>query len=215
MSGPPGRPELDGVDRQLLRMLQADGRASYATMAAAVGLSAPAVRLRVQRLTDSAVLQVVAVTDPIALGFPVMAMVAVVTTGDVRSAADAIGAIEHVIYLVLTAGAQDLLAEVVCRSTDELFTVVNERIRTVPGVVRTTVAPYYGIHTHRFTWGGPPDPGAAGSSAPGPGRGGRAGHRVDRSGGRPTGHGTGRTGGLALEGGVPLTHPGLHLDERE
>ena len=140
-------------------MLQADGRASYAALAAAVGLSAPAVRLRVQRLTDSGVLQVVAVTDPIALGYPVMAMVAVSTTGDVRAVADAVGAIEHVIYLVLTAGAQDLLVELVCRSTDELLAVVNERIRTVPGVVGTTVSPYYGIHTHRFTWG-VPDPGA-------------------------------------------------------
>ena len=172
MSEPADRPDLDPVDRQLLRRLQADGRASYAALAEAVGLSAPAVRLRVQRLTDRGVLQVVAVTDPIALGYPVMAMVAVTTTGDVRAVADAVGAIDHVIYLVLTAGAQDLLVEVVCRSSDELASVVNERIRTVPGVVGTTVSPYYAIHTHRFTWG-VPDPGEQALPAPGPGSSGR------------------------------------------
>jgi len=146
---------LDGVDRQLLRILQGDGRASYAAMAADVGLSAPAVRQRVQRLVDDGVLEVVGVTDPIALGFPVMAMVAVTAAGDVRQVADRIGALENVIYLVLTSGEHDLLAEVVCRSPEELLEVVNDRIRAVPQVTGTRVWQYYGIHTHRFTWGVP------------------------------------------------------------
>lgn len=149
------RVDLDAVDRQLLRMLQADGRSSYAAMAEQVGLSAPAVRLRVQRLQDAGVLQVVAVTDPIVLGYPVMALAAVTVSGDVRPVADALGAIENVIYLVLTSGEQDLVAELVCRSSDELLAVVNEQIRAVPGVVSVRVSPYYGIHTHRFTWGVP------------------------------------------------------------
>src|SRR5216683_1879522 len=68
---------LDEADKVILRELQHDGRVSYATLAPAVGLSAPAVRARVQRLIDSGVLQVVGVTDPMALGFPVMAMVEV------------------------------------------------------------------------------------------------------------------------------------------
>jgi Lrp/AsnC family transcriptional regulator for asnA, asnC and gidA len=148
-------PELDDVDRHLLRMLQVDGRASYATMAPAVGLSAPAVRLRVQRLVDGGVLQVVGVTDPIALGFPTMAMVGVQTRGDVRAVADAVGALENVVYLVLTSGEHDLLVEVVCRSSEELFEVVNDRIRALDGVVSTKTWQYYGIHTHRFTWGVP------------------------------------------------------------
>jgi Lrp/AsnC family transcriptional regulator for asnA, asnC and gidA len=156
LSGPV--PDLDDVDRQLLRILQVDGRASYATMAPEVGLSAPAVRLRVQRLIDTGVLQVVGVTDPIALGFPTMAMVAVQTRGDVRAVADAVGALENVVYLVLTSGEHDLLVELVCRSAEELFEVVNDRIRAVDGVVSTKVWQYYGIHTHRFTWGVPERP---------------------------------------------------------
>lgn len=152
----PGRSiDLDDVDRHLLRILQADGRTSYATMAPEVGLSAPAVRLRVQRLVDAGVLQVVGVTDPMALGFGVMAMVGIQTRGDVRAVADAVGALENVVYLVLTSGEHDLLAEVVCRSPDELLEVVNDRIRALDGVIGTRVWPYYGIHTHRFTWGVP------------------------------------------------------------
>lgn len=159
MTPPAPAPDLDGVDRHLLRILQADGRASYATMAPEVGLSAPAVRLRVQRLVDAGVLQVVGVTDPIALGFPTMAMVAVRTSGDVRVVADAVGALPNVVYLVLTSGEHDLLVEVVCRSPEELLDVVNDRIRGIDGVVRTEVWQYYRIHTHRFTWGVPDPPG--------------------------------------------------------
>jgi Lrp/AsnC family transcriptional regulator for asnA, asnC and gidA len=150
-----GPVDLDDVDRRLLRILQADGRASYAAMAPEVGLSAPAVRLRVQRLVDAGILQVVGVTDPIALGLPVMAMVGVQTRGDVRTVADAVGAIPNVVYLVLCSGEHDLLAEVVCRTPDELLAVVNDRIRTLDGVTSTRVWQYYGIHTHRFTWGVP------------------------------------------------------------
>jgi Lrp/AsnC family transcriptional regulator, regulator for asnA, asnC and gidA len=154
--------DLDAVDRQVLRILQADGRASYAAMAAEVGLSAPAVRLRVQRLIETGVLQVVGVTDPIALGLPVMALVAIETRGDVRVVADAVGAIGNVVYLVLTSGEHDLVAEVVCRTQEELLEVVNDRIRALEGVVATRVWQYYGIHTHRFTWGVPPGPPAGG-----------------------------------------------------
>jgi len=155
--GPTGGTDLDDVDRRLLRILQADGRASYATMAPEAGLSAPAVRLRVQRLVDAGVLQVVGVTDPMALGFGVMAMVGVQTRGDVRVIADAVGALPNVVYLVLTSGEHDLLVEVVCRSAEELLEVVNDRLRAIEGVVSTRVWQYYGIHTHRFTWG-VPDP---------------------------------------------------------
>ncbi len=145
--------DLDDVDRRLLALLAADGRATYAALAPDVGLSAPAVRLRVQRLADLGVLQVVGVSDPAALGYPVMAMVAVTTRGDVRTVADAIGAVENVIYLVLTSGEHDLLAEVVCRTPDELLAVVNDRLRAIDGVLSTRVWQYYSIHTHRFTWG--------------------------------------------------------------
>lgn len=147
----------DRVDRHLLRILRRDGRVSYAAMAAAVGLSAPAVRQRVQRLLDTGVLEVVGVADPIALGLPVMAMVAVSTGGDVHRVADEVSVIPNVAYLVLTSGEHDLLVEVVCRTPEELLEIVNDRIRGVEGVRSTRVWQYFGIHTHRFTCG-IPDP---------------------------------------------------------
>jgi Lrp/AsnC family transcriptional regulator for asnA, asnC and gidA len=145
--------DLDDVDRHLLALLQADGRASYTDLGAAVGLSAAGARLRVLRLQERGVLQVVAVTDPLALGYGQMAQLGVVVDGDVRAVADAMAAIDDVIYVVLTAGSFDLMVEVVAVDSDSLLTIVNERVRPVPGVARVETFPYYGIHTHRFTWG--------------------------------------------------------------
>jgi Lrp/AsnC family transcriptional regulator, regulator for asnA, asnC and gidA len=146
------RLDLDDTDKGIIRELQVDGRLSYADLAPRVGLSAPATRQRVQRLMDSGVLQVVAVTDPLALGLPVMALVGIAVAGDVRAVADAVSQVENVIYVVLTSGSFDLFAEVVCRDMDELFSIVNDHIKTLDGVTTTESFVYFDIHTHRFTW---------------------------------------------------------------
>lgn len=146
---------IDGIDRAIIRQLQVDGRASYADLAGEVGLSAPAVRQRMQRLMETGLLQVVAVTDPLKLGLPVMALVGIAVEGDIRAVADAVGAIDAVIYVVLTSGSFDLFAEVVCADMDELFAVVNDRLKQVDGVRETESFVYFDIHTHRFNWGVP------------------------------------------------------------
>lgn len=143
---------LDDIDRILLRELQHDGRVSYTALAEATGLSAPAVKQRVQRLRDEGVVQIVGVTDPMKLGLPVMALIGVRTDGDVRAVADQISAQPGVIYVVLTAGSFDLFVEVVCREPAELLDVLNEQIKSVPGVTRAEAFTYFGIHTHRFAW---------------------------------------------------------------
>lgn len=143
---------LDAIDRTLLRALQADGRASWADLAQQVGLSAPAVRQRVQRLTDAGVLQVVAVTDPLALGLPVMAMVGINVSGRSADVAEAIGALAGVIYVVSTAGSFDIFAEVVCADMDSLRDLVEVGIRGTDGVTNAEPFVYYGIHAHRFSW---------------------------------------------------------------
>lgn len=146
---------IDAIDRAIIRQLQVDGRASYADLAAEVGLSAPAVRQRMQRLMETGLLQVVAVTDPLKLGLPVMAMVGIEVDGDIRAVADAVGAIDKVIYVVLTSGSFDLFAEVVCADMDQLFEVVNDRLKRIDGVKATESFVYFDIHTHRFNWGVP------------------------------------------------------------
>src|SRR2546429_908346 len=107
-------PVLDAVNKQIIEQLQRDGRMSYASLAKIVGLSEAAVRQRVQRLLDAGVMQIVAVTDPLTLGFARQVMVGVRVSGDIRPVAKALAAIPEVDYVVICAGGYDLLAELGC-----------------------------------------------------------------------------------------------------
>ena len=80
-------PLLDDVSMQIIRELQRDGRRPYTSIAKTIGLSEAAVRQRVQRLLDAGVMQIVAVTDPLRVGFHRQAMVGIKVDGDVRELA--------------------------------------------------------------------------------------------------------------------------------
>jgi Lrp/AsnC family transcriptional regulator, regulator for asnA, asnC and gidA len=144
---------LDETAKAIIEQLQEDGRRPYTRIGAAVGLSEAAVRQRVQQMIDAGVLQIVAVTDPLTLGFRRMAMIGVKTEGDLRAVADTLAAIPAVDYVVITAGSFDLLCEVVCEDDDALLTLVNDKIRSVPGVRETESFIYLRLYKQTYTWG--------------------------------------------------------------
>lgn len=150
---PGGGDEFDDVDRALITALQQDGRLGYSELGDLVGLSAGGARRRVMRLEERGIVQIVGVTDPLRLGYRSMAMVGIVADGDVERIADALGEIEQIIYVVLSAGRFDLLAEVIATDQDALFATINRQIRAIPGVSRAETFTYYSIRTHRFGWG--------------------------------------------------------------
>lgn len=145
--------QLDDVSKKIVEQLQVDGRRSYAEIGKAVGLSEAAVRQRVQKLTDAGVMQVVAVTDPMQLGFYRQAMIGIRATGDTRVLADQLAAIPAVDYVVLTAGSFDLLVEVVCEDDDELIDLLNSQIRGLDGVSSTETFVYLKLHKQFYNWG--------------------------------------------------------------
>jgi len=153
MAGVPDKPPLDDVDKRLIEALQRDGRLPYTHLALEVGLSEAAVRQRVRRLVDAGVTQIVAVTDPMTLGFRRMAMVGVRVDGDVREAAVTIAALPEITYLVIVAGSYDLLVELVCEDDDALLELLNDKLRKVPGVVSTDTFTYLKICKETYTWG--------------------------------------------------------------
>jgi len=144
---------LDDVSKAIIEQLQTDGRTSYATIAKSVGLSDAAVRVRVQRLLDSEVMQIVAVTDPLQLGFTRQAMVGIRTEGDTRLVADLLTEMSDVSYVVTTAGSFDLIIEVVCEDDEELLDLVSRRIRTLPGVGYTETFVYLKLNKQHYNWG--------------------------------------------------------------
>ena len=155
MTRDPGRPafQLDDVSKAIIEQLQQDGRRSYAAIGKVVGLSEAAVRQRVQRLIEAGVMQVVAVTDPLELGFARQAMVGVRATGPLEKVADAIAELDEVDYVVVTAGTYDLLVEVVCVSDEHLLELISERIRAIEGVTATETFMYLSLRKQTYSWG--------------------------------------------------------------
>jgi Lrp/AsnC family transcriptional regulator for asnA, asnC and gidA len=149
---PPGA-YLDDVAKAIIEELQQDGRRSYAAIGKVVGLSEAAVRQRVQRLIETGVMQVVAVTDPLQLGFARQALVGVKVRGPLEPVADALAELEDVDYVVITAGSFDLLAEVVAESDEHLLEIISDGIRTIPGVEATETFMYLRLRKQTYSWG--------------------------------------------------------------
>lgn len=145
--------DIDDIDEALIGLLQVDGRRTYGDLAKEVGLSEAAARQRVNRLRTAGTLRVVAVTDPIRLGLRTVAMVGVKVSGDARAAARALARVDAIEYVVLVAGAYDILAEVVCEDEHRLLDIINDEIRVVEGVVATESYMFLHIEKQVFAWG--------------------------------------------------------------
>ena len=154
--GPRGGPAasiiLDDISKRIIEQLQVDGRQSYAAIGKAVGLSEAAVRQRVQRLQEAGVMQIVAVTDPLTLGFRRQAMIGLKSDGDLEKVADDLANMEEIDYVVITAGSFDLLLEVVCEDDDHLLEILG-RVRAVPSVTSTETLVYLKLRKQTYSWG--------------------------------------------------------------
>ena len=153
MSPTPKHPALDDISKRIVELLQEDGRRPYAEIGREVGLSEAAARQRVQRMTEAGVIQIVAVTDPLQLGFHRMSMIGVRVEGDISPVADALAAMTEVDYVVVTAGSFDVLVEVVCEDDDHLLDVVARQIRSIPGVQNTETFVYLKLRKQLYNWG--------------------------------------------------------------
>ena len=111
------------------------------------------MRQRVQRLLEMGVMQVVAVTDPLQLGYRRMAMIGLTAEGDLTALAEKISAIAEVPYVVVTAGSFDLLVEAVVEDDERLLELVNDRLRALPGVRTTETFIYMRIQKQTYAWG--------------------------------------------------------------
>jgi Lrp/AsnC family transcriptional regulator, regulator for asnA, asnC and gidA len=150
--GPVSAPRrIDGLDQGIIESLQANGRESFRAIAARLGVSEATVRARYARLCDDDILQVVAVTNPLGLGFE-QALIGVKTAGSPQPVADEIAGWAEADYVVVTAGQYDLVVEVVAADRRDLLDVTN-RMRELDGVVSTETFLYLDLVKQLYDWG--------------------------------------------------------------
>lgn len=134
---------IDEVDRKIIEALQIDGRRPFTKLAAELGISEANVRQRVSNLIHNHVIQIVAITNPVKLGYTMAGMIGLRVAGDrLFEVADKISAFDEVIYLIICAGSFDLLAEVVCEDNEHLLRFLAEKLYKVEGVQQTETFTY-------------------------------------------------------------------------
>jgi Lrp/AsnC family transcriptional regulator for asnA, asnC and gidA len=134
---------IDEIDQRIIEALQQDGRRPFTKIAADLGISEASVRQRVSHLINTEVMQIVAVTNPVKLGFSMASMIGIRVAGErLMEVAQEIAEFNEVIYLILCTGRFDLLAEVVCRDNDHFLKFLTEKLYKVPGVQFAEVSTY-------------------------------------------------------------------------
>ena len=149
---------VDELDRKIIEVLQANGRESFRRIATRLGVSEATVRARYTRLTSEGILQVVAVTNPLGLGFD-QALVGLKTSGPPGEVADELARWTEVDYVVVTAGQFDLVVEVVASDRRELLDLTN-RMRALEAVVSTETFFYLEMWKQLYDWGAHGDRGS-------------------------------------------------------
>ena len=149
----PRTQSLDDTAKRIIELLQSDGRLSYSAIAKDVGLSEAAVRHRVQKLIESGVMQVVAVTDPLQMGFARQAMIGIKVSGNIREVAAELAAMHQLDYIVVTTGRFDILAEIVAESDDELLDIISTQVSALDRVVSTETFVYLRLEKQTYAWG--------------------------------------------------------------
>ena len=151
-NGKQGQLRLDETDKKIIRFLQSDGRMQFSKLGPLVGLSPAAARQRVLQLVDDGAISIVAITDPTATGQLAQAMVGIKVQGDIDGVVAAVQAHSEVVYVVVTAGRFDVLAEIFCENTDRLLEIL-QGIRMEPGVLNAEVFTYLRLAKQTYNWG--------------------------------------------------------------
>ena len=157
---------LDETDRAIIAHLQYNGRMPLTDVAAELGISEGTVRRRIKNLTESGVLQVVAVVEPQLLGWDAAGMIGItVQAGQIDAVADQLVQLPEVSYLFMASGEFDLFVEVFCKDTEHFVSFLNQKLRQVAGVQRTQTFMILKMYKLSYRWG-EAEPSRAGHSLP-------------------------------------------------
>ncbi len=151
---PGRRPVLDDLDKAIIKCLQLDGRRPYAQIGRQLKVPEATVRQRAERLIGRGVVQIVGVTDPLAMGFQQPALIGLkVDPGKLEQIAESIAKLDEVIYLIVTAGRYDMVCEVVCEDNEHLLRVLTESFARIKGIKSTETLVELRIVKESYQWG--------------------------------------------------------------
>jgi Lrp/AsnC family transcriptional regulator for asnA, asnC and gidA len=146
--------KIDRIDCEMIRLLQKDGRISNIDIAKTIGISEATVRTRLNRLIKEEYIQIVAVSDPIKLGFEIVGNIRIHV--EIKKMDDIIKALKKLKplwFIVQSTGGTGIDTEFIVKSLDELNALIFEKINKIDGIIRTETSLYMKYVKRQYDWG--------------------------------------------------------------
>ncbi len=157
MSGnnlPSKKKKLDRIDCLMIELLQKDGRISNIDIAKKISMSEATVRTRLNRLIDEGYIQIVAVSNPMKLGFNIVGSIRIhVDIKKMDSIIVKLKTLKPLWFIVQTTGGTGIDTEFVARSLDDLNCLIFEKINKIDGVIRTETSLMLKYIKRQYDWG--------------------------------------------------------------
>ena len=145
---------LDQIDCQMIELLQKDGRISNTDIAKEIGLSEATVRTRLNRLIKDKFIQIVAVSNPIKLGFKIVGNIRIhVEIKKMDRIIKELKNLKPLWFIVQTTGGTGIDTEFVVKSLDELNKLIFEKINKIDGVIKTDSSLFLNYIKRQYDWG--------------------------------------------------------------
>ena len=144
----------DQIDCQMIELLQKDGRIPNTDIAKEIGISEATVRSRLNRLIEEGYIQIVAVSNPIKLGFKIVGVLRIkVDITKIEKVTKELSKIKSIWFVVNATGDSDIYTEFVARSLDELNDIIFNKVYKIDGIVRTETSLILKYIKRRYDWG--------------------------------------------------------------
>ena len=149
----PRDPQLDELDRGIVRVLQGNGRTANTEIARRLGVTEATIRNRLSRLLDEGLIHIVAVPTPKAFGASLSAIIGIsARLGDVRAIADKLVTYEETRYVGLSTGRFDIIVEAFFPDQEALLTFATEKIGSLDGVLDLETSIILRVAKFSYEW---------------------------------------------------------------
>ena len=129
---------MDQLDRDIIGILQKDGRTSNAGMSRDLGVSEGTIRRRLKSLVDDEVIQILAFVEPSKLGYPTEVIIAFqVDLGKIENVGAALSTLPEVMSVSVTTGSFDMFVSVALPSHENLHSFLTDKVGSIPGIKRS------------------------------------------------------------------------------
>jgi Lrp/AsnC family transcriptional regulator for asnA, asnC and gidA len=147
-----GRP-LDRVNRAIIRELQRDGRATFATLGEVAGISSTAAAERFRHLIDDQLIRMLAFPEPSRIGLRATGCMFIRSNRTTDETSAAATAVANPRFVAMVSGPNPVIMEF-CAGDGPALQALAERVGALPGITDIDLHPYHSILRESFVWCG-------------------------------------------------------------